>query len=65
GGFIFVAGILAIYLLNGYFTTPWISYLPNLALIALAGTLVESLPIKDIDNLSVTLTAVLLGHILW
>ncbi|MBE0409095.1 MAG: phosphatidate cytidylyltransferase [Anaerolineales bacterium] len=65
GGFIFAAGILAVYLLNGYFTTPWISYLPNLALIALAGTLVESLPIKDIDNLSVTLTAVLLGHILW
>jgi phytol kinase len=65
GGLIFSSGILAIYLLNGHFSPPWISYLPSLTLIALAGTLVESLPIKDVDNLSVTLIAVLLGHIFW
>jgi phytol kinase len=65
GGLIFSAGILAVYMHFGLFNPPWISYLPYLILIALVGTLVESLPLKDIDNLSVTLTAVLLGHIFW
>jgi dolichol kinase len=32
--------------------------------IALIGTLVESFPYKDIDNLTVPLCAILLGHVL-
>ena len=34
-------------------------------LIALAGTVVESLPFKDVDNITVTLTAVILGYFLF
>jgi phytol kinase len=65
GGWIFAAVILAVYLATGYFTGSWFSYLPALTLITLAGTLVESLPIKEIDNISVTLAAVLVGHLFW
>jgi len=65
GGWLFSVGILAVYLANGYFTGSLVSFLPALSLIALASTLVESLPIKDIDNISVTLTAVILGHLFW
>ena len=34
-------------------------------LLALVGTLVESLPLKDVDNITVTLAAVLLGHLVF
>ncbi len=34
-------------------------------LIALAGTVVESLPIRDVDNITVTVVAALLGHLLF
>ena len=33
--------------------------------IALVGTLVESLPFKDVDNITVTLVAVLLGQLIF
>jgi len=33
--------------------------------VAVAGTLVESLPLKDVDNITVTLVAVLLGYLLF
>jgi dolichol kinase len=62
GGFTFATAILAVYVLSGIFSGPLSAYLPGLFLIALAGTLVESLPLKDVDNLTVTLTAVLLGY---
>ncbi len=64
GGFVFAAAILWIYLLVGIFPGAIGAYLPGLLLIALAGTLVESLPFRDIDNITVTLTAVVLGEIL-
>jgi hypothetical protein len=34
-------------------------------LISLTGTLVESLPLAAIDNLTITLVAILLGHVLF
>jgi hypothetical protein len=34
-------------------------------LIALVGTLVESLPFKDVDNITVTLSALVLGSLLF
>lgn len=61
GGFLFAAGILAVYTLAGVFPHPFIAYIPGLILIALAGTLVESLPLPDIDNITVTVVAVILG----
>jgi phytol kinase len=64
GGWIFAVGILGAYVAAGVFSGPLVAYLPRLTLIALAGTLVESLPLKDVDNITVTLAAVALGYLL-
>jgi phytol kinase len=63
GGWSLAIGVLWVYVLLGVFTSPMSAYLPTLSLIALAGTAVESLPIKDVDNITVTLTAVIFGHL--
>ena len=65
GGWVCAALILAIYIALRIFPGPWRAYLPPLTLIAAAGTLIESLPLHDVDNISVTLTASLLGQILF
>jgi phytol kinase len=62
GGFIFSTLILGIFIAAGVFGISFGATLLPLALISLAATLVESLPLRDIDNLTTTLTAVLLGH---
>jgi len=62
GGFIFSALILGIFIAAGVFPIPFSASLLPLALISLAATLVESLPLRDIDNFTTTLTAVILGH---
>jgi dolichol kinase len=55
--------ILFIFVLERVFTGPFSSYLLPITYIALVGMLVESLPLKDVDNITVTLVAVLLGHL--
>lgn len=65
GGFVFAFLILGVFVWAGIFHGPWSSYLAPVFIIALAGTAVESLPLKDIDNITVTLGAVLLGHFLF
>jgi len=64
GGWLFAVGILAAYVAARDFPPPWAGYLPAVSVIALAATLVETLPLKDVDNITVTLTAVVLGHLL-
>jgi phytol kinase len=64
GGWILALGILWVYVEAGIFTGPMDIFLPSLTLIAFAGTLIESLPLRDVDNITITLTAVLLGYIL-
>ncbi len=64
GGWLFAVGILAAYVAAGVFSGPWVSYLLGITVIAVAGTLIETLPIKDVDNITVTATAVILGHLL-
>lgn len=64
GGWCLSIGILWVYLLEGVFTGQLNAYIPSLTLIALVGTAVESLPIKDVDNITVTLSAVILGNLL-
>jgi phytol kinase len=65
GGWALAAFILGMFVLAGIFTGSFTGYLIPITLIALAGTLVESLPLKDVDNITVTLVAVLLGHLLF
>lgn len=62
GGWVFAIVIMAVYVSVDIFTPPLSAYLWIISLIALVGTLVESLPFKDIDNITVTLTAVVLGY---
>jgi len=63
GGWILAALVIGIYILSGAFATPYNAYLLPVSVIALVGMLVESLPLRDIDNLTVTLAAVILGTI--
>jgi phytol kinase len=65
GGWALAAFILGMFVLAGIFVGPFTGYLVPITLIALAGTLVESLPLKDVDNITVTLVAVLLGYLLF
>ncbi len=65
GGWVVAAFILAIFVSAGVFPGPFSAYLLPVTLIALAGTLVESLPLEDVDNITVTLAAVALGYLLF
>lgn len=62
GGWIFAVVVLAIYLSAGVWEGNVVNYLPGITVIALAGALVESLPVSDIDNFTVAATAVILGY---
>jgi len=65
GGWVLAALILGVYSLVGVFAVPFAVYLLPITLIALAATVVESLPFPDIDNITVTLVAVILGYLLF
>jgi phytol kinase len=64
GGWFLSLFILGIYSRFGFFPGDFFRFLLPVTLIALASTLVESLPQKDIDNISVTLVASFLGYFL-
>ena len=65
GGFIFATSVIAIFVSANIFSGSIADYLMPILLISLAGTAVESIPIKDIDNITVTATALILGHFLF
>jgi phytol kinase len=65
GGWVLAAFIIGMFVLAGTFAGPFSQYLVPITIIALAGMVVESLPFKDIDNITVTLVAVLLGVMLF
>jgi phytol kinase len=61
GGWVLSVLVLWIYLSTGVFNGLIGEYLLPISVIALLGMVVEALPLKDIDNITVTLSAVLLG----
>ena len=61
GGWILSALVLWIYVFAGVFPAPFSAYLLPITIIAVVGTIVESLPFKDIDNITVTLASVIVG----
>src|SRR5262245_31441181 len=63
GGALLTALILLIYVSVGIFAAPFTMYLFPVALIALGAMLVESLPFKDVDNVTLTVVSALLGHL--
>lgn len=65
GGALLAAAILFVYISAGVFTPPFSSYITPLLWIALGGTLVESLPFKDVDNITLTVVSALLGHLVF
>jgi phytol kinase len=65
GGWLFAVGVLAAFVAAEVFPGPWVAYLPAVTLIAILGTLVETLPLKDLDNITVTAAAVALGLVLF
>ncbi len=65
GSWVFAVAVMAVYMAAGVFPGALGDYLGAITLIALAGTLVETLPLKDVDNLTVTGAAVVLGLFLF
>ena len=61
GGWALAILVVAIYVSAGVFGSSSPSYFLPVAIIAFVGMLVESLPFKDVDNLTVTLAAVVVG----
>lgn len=63
GGWLFSIGIVWYFIAFGVFTGEITQYLVGITVIALAATLVESFPLRDIDNLSVPAISALVGYI--
>lgn len=61
GGFLLSAFILWVYVAARVFPAPFGGYLPPLALLSLTAAAVESLPFRDVDNLTVPLASVAVG----
>jgi len=56
---------LSIYFWAGNFVGPFSRFLLPVTVIAIAATVIESLPHKDIDNFTVTLLAAVMGYFLF
>jgi phytol kinase len=64
GGWILSVLVVWVFSATGIFSNPIQFLLLPITIIAIVGTFVESLPLKDIDNITVTLSAVIIGHFL-
>lgn len=62
GGALTTAVILFLYVVAGVFAAPFQVYLLPIFWVAVGGTLIESLPFKDIDNITLTVVSALIGH---
>jgi phytol kinase len=65
GGWICAVVIIMLYLYKGQFNNSIVNYFLPLFIIASIGTLVESLPIPHIDNITVTIAALIVGHFIF
>jgi phytol kinase len=65
GGWLLSAFVLGIYVGVGIFAKPFVSYLLPLTAVSLVSMVVESLPFKDIDNITVTVVAALVGYLVF
>jgi phytol kinase len=65
GGWLLSAFVLGIYVVVGAFAGPFSKFSIPLTIIAVISTAVESLPQRDVDNVTVTVAAALLGWLLF
>jgi len=63
GGWLLSSFVIWIYTTVGIFSNPIQSYILPITIIAFVGALVESLPLKDVDNITVTISALIIGHL--
>jgi phytol kinase len=64
GGWVLSIFVIWVFTLAGVFANPIQSYLISVTIIAIIATLVETLPLKDIDNITVTVAATIAGYFL-
>ncbi|HKI54517.1 MAG TPA: phosphatidate cytidylyltransferase, partial [Anaerolineales bacterium] len=65
GGALLTALILFVYVSVGVFAFPFSIYLLPIVVIALGAMLVESLPFRDVDNITLTVISLLIGHLVF
>ena len=65
GGLVCALVVLQVYIYFGIISGSIFVNIIPLLLIALIGTLIESLPLANIDNITVTLAALIAGHLLF
>ncbi len=65
GGWLMTIFVFSVYVWFGAFSGPVTHYLLPVTWIALGAALVESLSFKDIDNITVTVTSLLIGHLVF
>jgi len=63
GGWLFSVLMIVLYVSIGVFTGIISSYLLAITVITIIATLVESLPLEDVDNLTISLSAIIIGRI--
>lgn len=61
GGWLFAMGIIAVFTVTQTLSGTIQNYLFAITVIAFIGTIVEALPFKDIDNLTITAATILMG----
>lgn len=64
GGLLLSIATLAIYEAFDIYPNPLLNTIPAIALIAFVGTIVETLPLQDIDNITVPLSGIFMGYFL-
>lgn len=65
GGLIFSFTILAIFISAGFFQLSLLETLSKLLIVCISTTIVESLPFDNIDNVSVPITAIIIGFLVF
>jgi phytol kinase len=65
GGWLLTMLIFGIYVYMGTFSGPMTRFLLPVTLVALGATLIESLPFKGIDNVTITVACALIGHLVF
>ena len=65
GGWLLTLLIFAVYVWAGVFSGPVTRFILPVTWIALGGMLVESLPFRDVDNITLTVASALIGHLVF
>jgi phytol kinase len=65
GGWLFSLAISLYFVAFSIFPPPFSAYILPITIIALVCTLIESLPIHDLDNITITAAAVLCGYLVF